>query len=289
MEGYSADEVDGYDESPTYAGLMKVIRDAVHDVDPRPESPGGEHQSGLGGKVFSHYHLKLAVKKEGQRYLDSNPGIDSAAGNIGLHGAISSLLKDTSNPDIEDLVEMRDSIDYRMNQIMGAATRYKNEWGLDIRDCHFTDVDGYINKGLQIEANMFSLVCKYPLFDEPTELQGRPYIKGKHYITSCILEAGWNPDQAADKLDQLVKYKNKQDLAALRSGVTEAESTNTVMATLRRIFAVSEVPIREELEKISQCTNLRIRSELFSQSPREGTPENSDEDEEYVSCWGCGI
>ncbi|OBT85844.1 hypothetical protein VE02_06055 [Pseudogymnoascus sp. 03VT05] len=204
MEGYNADEVDDYNKSPTYAGLMKVIQDAVHDVDPRPEPPGGEHQSDLGGKVFSHYHLKLAVKKKVQRYLDSEPGIDSAAGNIGLHGAISRLLKDTSDPDVEDLVEMRELIDYRMDQIMVTATRYKNEWGLDLRDCHLTDVNGYFNKGLQNQANMFRLVCKYPLFDEPTDLQGRPYVKGKHYITSCILKAGWNPDQAADKLDQLI-------------------------------------------------------------------------------------
>lgn len=105
---------------------------------------------------------------------------------------------------------MRESIDYRMNQIMGTATRYKNEWGLDIQDCRFFDKDSYINKGLQNYANMFSLVCKYPLFDEPAELQGRPYVKGKKYITACILEAGWNPDQAADKLDGLVKYKNQQ-------------------------------------------------------------------------------
>ncbi|OBT42840.1 hypothetical protein VE00_08160 [Pseudogymnoascus sp. WSF 3629] len=330
MEGYNTDEVDDYDKSPTYAGLIKVIRDAVHDVDlrktnvdaenmvsihqpmlssdhdeseteyeertglalnmfedkwlqpkaaagPRPEPSGGEHQFGLGEEVFSHNQLKLAIKREGQRYLDSKPGIDSAANNIGLHGAISRLLKDTSNPDLEDLVEMRESIDYRMNQIMGTATRYKNEWGLDIQDCRFFDKDSYINKGLQNYANMFSLVCKYPLFDEPAELQGRPYVKGKKYITACILEAGWNPDQAADKLDGLVKYKNQQDLEALSSGVTKVESTNEVMATLRRIFAVSERPIREELKKISESTNLRIRLESFSISPQKRVSEESVE------------
>ncbi|KFY70057.1 hypothetical protein V499_09510 [Pseudogymnoascus sp. VKM F-103] len=242
MEGYNTGEVDYDDKSPLYAGLIKVIRDAIHEVDlrkknvsaenaglihqpmfssdhdewemecgertglamvePQPEPPGVEHQFGPGENVLSHYQLKLAVKKEAQRYLDSEPGIDSAANNIGLHGAISRLLKDTSNPDIEDLVEMRESIGYRMNQIMGMATRYKNKWGLDIRDCHLVDENSYMNKGLQNQANMFNLVGKYPLFDEPTYLQGRPYVKGKKYLTRCILEAGWNPDEAADKLDR---------------------------------------------------------------------------------------
>ncbi|KFZ01424.1 hypothetical protein V501_10013 [Pseudogymnoascus sp. VKM F-4519 (FW-2642)] len=275
MEGYNTGEVDYDDKSPTYAGLIKVIRDAIHEVDlrkenvgaentvsihqpmfssdhdesemeygertglalnmveSRPEPPGGEHQFGPGEEVLSHDQLKLAVKKEAQRCLDSEPGIDSAANNIGLQGAISRLLKNTSDPDTEDLVEMRESIGYRMNQIMRTATRYKNEWGLNIQDCHFADMDSFINRGLQNQANMWSLVCKYPLFDEPTYLQGRPYVKGKKYITRCILEAGWNPDEAADKLDRLVKYKSKQGLAALSSGVTEVESTNNVMATLR--------------------------------------------------------
>lgn len=67
------------------------------------------------------------------------------------------------------------------------------------------------------------------------------------------------------------------DLAALSSGVTEVESTNNVMATLRRIFAVSKRSIREELEKISERTNLRIRLESFSMSPQKRVSEESVE------------
>lgn len=172
----------------------------------RQEPPRGEYQFGPGERIFSYDVLLTEVKEYGLAYLASNPGFDEKAKNIALHGSINRLLKDAERPTLMELVEMRDSIDYRMSQVMGAVTAYKRFWVLNMPDCEEVDVDAYVGPNVR---RAFALVCKYALFDEPATLQGQPYIKGLKYIACCIAEAGWSHAEATAKLDALVKCKGK--------------------------------------------------------------------------------
>lgn len=56
MEGYNTGEVDYDDKSPTYAGLIKVIRDAVHEVDPRKKNVDAENMGSIRQLMFSSDH-----------------------------------------------------------------------------------------------------------------------------------------------------------------------------------------------------------------------------------------
>ncbi|KAL5346090.1 hypothetical protein ACLOAV_009121 [Pseudogymnoascus australis] len=100
----------------------------------RQESHGGEYQFGPGEQIFSYDVLLAEVKEHGLTYMASYPGLDERAKNIALHGSINRLLEDNERPTLMELVEMRDSLDYRMSKIMGAATAYKKFWDLDMPD-----------------------------------------------------------------------------------------------------------------------------------------------------------
>lgn len=104
------------------------------------------------------------------------------------------------------LVQIQVSLNYRMNQIMGAATAYKDLWELDMPDCENVNVDAYCGQNVQ---RAFFLVCKHDLFDEPARLQGHRYAKGLMYIACCIAEAGWDIAEAEAKLNTLVRYKGR--------------------------------------------------------------------------------
>ncbi|KFY69518.1 hypothetical protein V498_10458, partial [Pseudogymnoascus sp. VKM F-4517 (FW-2822)] len=170
----------------------------------RQEPPRGEYQFGPGERIFIYDVLLTEVKERGLTYMASYPGLDERAKNIALHGSINRLLEDNERPTLMELVEMRDSIDYRMRKIMGAATAYKKFWDLDMPDCEKVDVDAYVGSNVR---RAFALVGKYALFDEPARLQGHTYVKGLKYIACCIAETGWSYAEATAKLDSLVKYK----------------------------------------------------------------------------------
>lgn len=66
-------------------------------------------------------------------------------------------------------------------------------------------------------------------------------------------------------------------VVVFRTGIPNVEGASRIRAMLRRIMSSYERPIREELEKISQCTNLRIRSVSPSKPHQTGIPEDSVE------------
>lgn len=182
---------------------------------------------------------------------------------------------------------MRKSIDYRMNQVMGAATTYKDFWGVDVPDCHQLDVDagGWSSKA-------FGWACRYALFDEPGRLQGHRYVKGSMYIAYCITKAGWDQAEAEAKLDKLVKYKGGMPCYVLsvysikkltpisvagifRTGISNIEGASRIRAMIPRIMSTHERQIREELEKIAQYMELRVQMVSCTQSLREEVSEES--------------
>ncbi|ELR02621.1 hypothetical protein VC83_04090 [Pseudogymnoascus destructans] len=162
----------------------------------------------LAYKTLSYHQVKTAAEREARGYMASWPMNVSAAKNIPFHGSIIGLFRDICEPlSFNALVLMRKSIDYHMNQVMGAATMYKNFWDIDMPDCRQVDVEAYIYDRNLIDA-FFHLVCRYALFDEPNRFQGHRYVKGYNkYIAGCIDHAGWDLAKAEAKLDALVQCK----------------------------------------------------------------------------------
>ncbi|OBT74030.1 hypothetical protein VF21_07809 [Pseudogymnoascus sp. 05NY08] len=215
------------------------------DAEPQQELPEDDHESKLAYKNLSYQQMKTAAEREARVYMASWPMNDSGAKNIPLHGSIISLFRGIRKaPSFNSLVEMRKSIDYRMNQVMGAATMYKNFWDIDMPDCHEVNVE---RAAWSSEA--FHLVCGYALFDEPDRLQGHSYVKGKKYIACCIYHAGWDLTEAKAKLDALVQYK---EAGVFDSGISNIEGTSRIRPMIPKIMSTHEGQIREELEKIAQ-------------------------------------
>ncbi|OAF54202.1 hypothetical protein VC83_09508 [Pseudogymnoascus destructans] len=230
MEGFNTEEVDDYDQSPTYAGLVKLL---------------------------------------------AKPGLDEQAKNVALHGSINRPLEGVERPTLMGLVQMRDSLDYRMSQVMGAATAYKSFWELDMPDCEEVDINAYSGPNV---PRSFDLVCEYALFDEPATLQGHSYAKGLKYIACCIAEAGWNQAEATAKLDSLVKYK---EAVVRASGIPKVYGMSRLLSTINTKIFKYEWEIRQELKTISQRTKRRIRamSPGKSDTPRQkGLPGEWIED-----------
>lgn len=83
---------------------------------PQQELPEGEHVSNLRYNALSYYQLKTAAEREARIYMASKPMHDSGAKNIALHGSIIRLFNGISRqPTYDDLIIMREAIDYRMN------------------------------------------------------------------------------------------------------------------------------------------------------------------------------
>ncbi|KFY30099.1 hypothetical protein V494_08271 [Pseudogymnoascus sp. VKM F-4513 (FW-928)] len=232
-----------------------------------------EQQSDYGyeDKIYhnslSYHQLKTAAEREARIYMSSYPMNDSAAKNIPLHNSITSLFGQNPRPSYFSTFEgMIEGIDHRMNQIMGAATRYKDFWALDMPDCHQVDVDAVYFRGSGIDS--FSLVVGYGLFDGPSERQNHSYIKGCYYIALCIDRAGWDLPEATAKLDALILYKTP---CCFPNGVSNIEGTSRVKAMAQWIMHAHARTIRTELQKISRCTGLRIRRASSSSQ----TPEKS--------------
>ncbi|OBT96684.1 hypothetical protein VE01_04191 [Pseudogymnoascus verrucosus] len=222
----------------------------------------------LAYKTLSYHQMKAAAEREAREYMASWPMNDRAAKNIPLHGSIIGLLRDINDPiSFNALVVMRKSIEYRMNQVMGAATMYKDFWGIDVPDCHQVNVDA---GGWSAEA--FRWACRYALFDEPGSLQGHRYVKGSMYMAYCITEAGWDQAEAEAKLDTLVQYK---EAGVFGSGISNIEGTSRIRAMIPKIMSTHERPIREELEKIAQYMKLRVQMASSTQSLQEEVPEES--------------
>ncbi|KFY49682.1 hypothetical protein V496_09865 [Pseudogymnoascus sp. VKM F-4515 (FW-2607)] len=232
-----------------------------------------EHESNVGYKPTAYSQLRTAAEKEPRWYMSSKPMNDSSARNISLHDSINRLL-DGEQPIFDDLIIMRESIDYRMNQVMGAATMYNNFWDIDMPDCHEVDVEALFIS-TKIIKFAFDLVCRFDLFDKPSAFQGYIYVKRHKYIACCINRAGWDYDEAVAKLEMLLRYGVKW---YYRTTIPIAGGTSRVTAMARRIMSDYEDVIRVELEKTPPCMKLKILT-LSSKSnpPRKGILERSVE------------
>jgi hypothetical protein len=259
VDGFEGDQVDDFNEAPTYAGFITLVTEMVERLDPRGEGiqgsadyvsvhnptfsaqddawemaystrtgfplnmfqqrwlqlraagyssppPGGEHRFGPGERVFSYDVLKTVTKKEVKEYLKSYPGDDSLSKNTSLHGRIYALLSEKRDFMPIELECIREEVDYRMNQVMAAATVYKNYLGIEFDDCH--EVDVWTCSRTDLSVKWLGFVNRYPLFDESAGLQGHSYGKGELYIAACLTKAGWDDAVAESKLDELVKYKS---------------------------------------------------------------------------------
>jgi len=103
-----------------YGEYVHGNSDPEHRDSP-PTSPGGNHRFGPGGNVFSYGQILTMVRREAKQYMNSKPGIDSKAKKCALHSDLHGILERNEAPPLEELVDLRLQIDYRMNQIMGAA------------------------------------------------------------------------------------------------------------------------------------------------------------------------
>ena len=177
------------------------------------EPPGGEHSFGPGERVLAYDQLEKIVIKLAKWYMSSYPGKDERASNTGLHGRISTLLKQREKLSVWQLSYIRDQIDYRMNQVMVAATLYRDYLGLSSIDCQKFNFDTFRGDSpltlMEKWVEAFDLLGSYPLFDKPCGSQGRSYHKGRQYLAACIAEAGWSREYAEARLDELVKYKGR--------------------------------------------------------------------------------
>lgn len=270
---------------------------------PRQPPPGDEHQFGLGGHVFSYDQLTATVKREGQAYFNCFPGLDNKSKNLALHNSLRLLLdREDEKPHISELAYMRDQIDYRLNQVMGAATVYKNFLEVSIADCHKIDMDEYQHRGSPRFISAVLLVRQYPLFDKPSILQGHQYAKGDEYLAACIIEAGWSRAQAETKLDSLVKYRGiifpplssfterlaDKDLDAkvLGSGVSNVDGASRIMNTINRYQLQRDRTIRDSIRAIAQSTRRRLRSLSPNKSRRRALPSEWTQDNSIPSLGG---
>ncbi|RFU34779.1 hypothetical protein B7463_g1573, partial [Scytalidium lignicola] len=220
----------------------------------KPQPPGGEYRFGP-GKVLSYDQLLSTVKREVKYYMNSYPGPDNTAKNVPLHGAIHGILKLNERPEMLKLADWHMQIEYRMNQIMVAATLYKEYLEIQMPDCQRWDSTRYPLWGEQPWIQVYELVRTYPLFDRPPT--GHMFMKGYEYIAACIVTAGWSRQQAVAKLDSLVKYRNNK---VPGSGVSIVPGTSTVMYNIEKRELLRTPTIRQSLRTISQATSKRLRS-----------------------------
>ncbi|KAI9741433.1 MAG: hypothetical protein M1818_004239 [Claussenomyces sp. TS43310] len=237
IDGFGVEEEEYFDRTPTYAGLIDVVRDTVQSLDPRSQTidtetestysvhqpmfsaqddewemaystrtgfplnvfqarwlklkaaesrqppPGGEHLFGPGSQTLSRKQLASAVRREGRLYLESKPGDSSKGKNLSLHNSLNLFLDGRTTPSVSELVYLQAQIDYRLNQVMAAATMYKNFLDLNLADCHMVEMDKYPKSGTSRWIAALELVETYPLSDKPCR-QSHEYSKGDEYLAA---------------------------------------------------------------------------------------------------------
>lgn len=175
------------------------------------DPPGGGYRFDPGGRVFSYDEVLSTLKKAAHQYFDSKPGSHDTANDTALHGPLRGILDGSGvSKNINELGHLKSQVDYRLNQIMGTATLYKDFLGIDFPGCHEVDVDDFKVDDPNRYGKIENLISTYPLFDPPCG-QGRPYYKGEHYLAQCIYSQAWSksPKETKAKLDSLVKYRGK--------------------------------------------------------------------------------
>lgn len=101
---------------------------------------------------------------------------------------------------------------------MNQATEYKDRLGISFANCR--ECDSYTYKGRVKKdkakhprfSQIYLMVIKSKLFDEPGEDECMPYIKGTDYLSMVLCESGWNVDRIKLALDELVKLRSESRL-----------------------------------------------------------------------------
>lgn len=174
------------------------------------------------GKSFDTTNLltpeaEFRVKRLAYEYMQSNPGPDEAAKNHHVHSACNRLLRGEKLSS-DALEYLGGELRYRMRTVMNQATEYKDRLGISFADCR--ECDSYTYKGRVRRdkgkhtrfSQIFQMVIKGKLFDEPGEGEGMPYIKGTDYLSMVLCESGWNVDKIKSALDELVKLRSESIL-----------------------------------------------------------------------------
>lgn len=149
--------------------------------------------------------------------MQSNPGPDEATKNHRVHSACNQLLRGEKLSS-DALKYLARELRYRMRTVMNQATEYKDRLAISFADCR--ECDSYTYKGIFRKdkakhprySQIFRMVIKSKLFDEPGEGEGMPYIKGTDYLSMVFCESGWNVDRIKLALDELVKLRSESRL-----------------------------------------------------------------------------
>ncbi|KFY82082.1 hypothetical protein V500_10832, partial [Pseudogymnoascus sp. VKM F-4518 (FW-2643)] len=220
---------------------------------PRREASEGELRFSPDGRIYNVDQLSVALKREGRVYLDSYPGNDCRAKNVSLRNSINRVIgtRWRYTPSVRELGYLRDQVDYRLNQIFGTATLYKNFLGLDMPDSHETDADWVGSR-----EGIRELLFQYYLFDEPC-LQGHEYSEGEKYLNGCINKLNWDVSEATANLDTLTKFRVPN---VIGSGIPTVPGASRIMETMNRLQLHRDRTIRDALGAFAQSTNCRLRS-----------------------------
>ncbi|KFY90863.1 hypothetical protein V498_05792 [Pseudogymnoascus sp. VKM F-4517 (FW-2822)] len=90
---------------------------------------------------FSKDQDLSALQKEAKQYFNSKLRVHDRATDTNLHGPLHHVLR--GNKDRSGLGYLRSRVNYRVNQIMGTATLYKDFLDIDYPGCHEVDVEKF--------------------------------------------------------------------------------------------------------------------------------------------------
>ncbi|OBT82895.1 hypothetical protein VE02_08585 [Pseudogymnoascus sp. 03VT05] len=220
-DGDRGADYDEYDEK-----LHKVVENILEEVESRDRSLFSgddewetEYSKRIGIHISEFYRrwcllkdstpgydeLLAEVKSQAKVYLDSFPGLDYRVMNRELHSKLRGIIKGTATFKFNELELLRRQIESRLDN-MKTATKYKNYWGIDMKNCE--DVEAELGAGMGSHRwyQVLKLVETYHLFDNSHD-QDYPYDKGVWYITSCIHSQGWDNTKAVEEIGRLINYR----------------------------------------------------------------------------------
>ena len=141
-------------------------------------------------------------------YFNSFPGRDEISGNQQCHTYCRRVLKGESMT-ADALEHLACMLQYRLEDVIGRATKYKEYLGLSFSSCSDIDIEAFkyqINADQTFKerySQTLHMVSAASLFDETIIRQGVPYQKGKVYITLALLESGWPKQKVEDAIQSL--------------------------------------------------------------------------------------
>ncbi|KFY03673.1 hypothetical protein V490_00107 [Pseudogymnoascus sp. VKM F-3557] len=154
---------------------------------------------------FSDDQEFSALKIEAKQYFYGKQRARERPSDLSVHSCLRRALDGDRTSDIR---YSRTRADYRINEIMGTATLYKDFLGIDYPGCHEVDVEEFrcdsdtTDRCYKIEKFIFT----YPLFNSYGVY---PYRKGKSYLAQCMSLQEWSKSDSGiiAKFDSLVQYR----------------------------------------------------------------------------------